>query len=313
MDKIFNYFNWFNVSSETLQTLEISKNDIYEMKDADDSLNEKVQKHLEHTPAIVDRRTVMLYEKKFRDKFTKIGNLNQKCPYCSQSYKSLHVGEKKCLNCKKTFLVQKRVQDMGTVAFTQEAKERFETQWKAVSGVKKFKLYLQKEYVYLQKQLEKQGKRNLKHNDIMHAVIDAYAKNSLSVGYYQLYASFMFYKAELLRSEQRFAEALNYYFYVHFLHSNGVDNEANFGVNTVINEELKARISELFDLGELQSKKIQELFNYALLSLNRFSKEVLRVSVHKSYSQLIKEFKDFDAAKEGYKPMRSFVLYTKAS
>ena len=313
MDKILNYFNWFNTSSETLQTLEISKNDIYEMKHADDSLNEKVQKHQEYTPAIIDRRMLMLCEKKFRDKFNKIGNLNQKCPYCAQNYKSLYLGEKKCLNCKKTFFVQKRVQDMGTVAFKEEDKTRFEIQWKSVSGAKKFKLYLQKEYAYIQKQLEKQGKRNLKVNDVMHAVIDAYAKNSLSVGHYQLYASFMFYKAELLRSEQRFAEALNYYFYVHFLHSNGVDNSANFSVNTLMNEVLKARISDLLNLGDLQSKKIQELFNYAVLSLSKFSPEVLSVSMHKSYSNLIKEFKDFDAAKEGYKPMRSFILYTKAS
>ena len=313
MDKIFNYFNWFSTDVQSEHSLEVTKNAIYDMKDADDSLSEKAQKDQNSSPAVVDRRTVMLYEKKFRDKFSKIGNLHQKCPYCSQGYKSLHVGEKKCLNCKKTFIVQKRVQDMGTVAFKQEDKTRFEVQWKAVSGSKKFKFYLQKEYAYIQKQLEKQGKRNLKQNDIMHAVIDAYAKNSISVGHYQLYASFMFYKAELLRSEQRFAEALNYYFYVHFLHSNGVDNQANFTPVTGMNEELKARISELLDLGDLQTKKIQELFNYALLSLNKFAPEALSVSMHKSYSLLIKEFKDFDAAKEGYKPMRSFVLYTKAS
>ena len=313
MDKILNYFNWFNTSQENEHTLEITKNNIYEMKDADDTLSEKVQKDQEYTPAIVDRRTVMLYEKKFRDKFSKIGNLHQKCPYCAQGYKSLHVGEKKCLNCKKTFLVQKRVQDMGTVAFKEEDKAKFEIQWKAVSGAKKFKLYLQKEYVYIQNQLEKQGKRNLKTNDIMHAVIDAYAKNSLCVGHYQLYASFMFYKAELLRSEQRFAEALNYYFYVHFLHCNGVDNKANFGIESSMNKELKACITELLDLGDLQAKKVQELFNYALLSLNKFAPEVLSVSMHKSYSLLIKEFKESDALKEGSKPMRSFVLYTKAS
>jgi len=312
METLFNYFSWFKATSQA-QSLEITKDAIYDMKEADETFSEKVQEDQQCTPSVVNRKIVMLYEKKFREKFVKLGNLNQKCPYCAQAYKSLHVGEKKCLNCEKTFVVQKRVQDLGTVAFKEEDKAKFETQWKSVSSAKKFKLYLKKEYDYIQKQLEKQGKRNLKANDIMHALIDAYAKNSINVGHYQLYANFLFYKAELLRSEQRFAEALNYYFYVHFLHNNGVSNEAKFSTVLDMNEELKERINELLDLGDLQVKKIQDLFNYAILSLNKFNTDALNISMHKSYSVLMKEFKDSDAAKEGSKPMRSFVLYTKAS
>jgi len=39
----------------------------------------------------------------------------------------------------------------------------------------------------------------------------------------------------------------------------------------------------------------------------------MSVNAHKSYSILMKEFKEEDAQKQEQKPMRSFVLYTKAS
>lgn len=312
MDNLFNYFSWFSSKPSGELRLDIVKNDVFEMKDASDKLSSKVELDLHHTPPVLDRNTVMVYEKQFRDKFKKLGNLNQKCPYCATEFKSKIIGTKKCMECKKEFSVQKRVQDMATVAFPMELQPLFEMQWKCTSSVKKFKDYLPSELSYIEKQLEKQGKRNLSQNDIMHALIDAYAKNSLSVGHYQLYAAFMFYKAELLRSEQRFAEALNYYFYVHFLHNNGVSNSAEFKVSISMNEELKAAIQNLLDLGDLQIRNLKPLFDYSILALNKFNTDRLSVNMQKSYSLLSKEFRMSDAQKEGLKPMRSFVLYKKA-
>jgi uncharacterized protein with PIN domain len=313
MESIFDYFYWLGSNSEAEKNIELSKHEIVLMKDADDVNSKKILQDQNYIPEVLDRKILMQFEKQFREKFKKIGNLNQKCPHCAQEYKSLHVGEKKCLNCKKSFVVQKRVQDMATVAFKVEEQVAFDLHWSVVSSAKKFKFYLKNEYDYVQKQLEKQGKRNLKHNDIMYALLDAYAKNALCVGHYALYAKFIFYKAELLRSEQRFAEALVHYFYIYFLHNNGVDNSANFSVNSGINEELKERIVELLNLGNLQVKKIQGLFNYAIGLLNKFNEEALEVSQYKSYSLLMKIFKELDAHKDTHKPMRSFVLYTKAS
>ncbi len=293
-------------------SLEISKNDIYDMKDAD-NIADKVQSDLQHTPGVVDRRVMMIHEKRFMERFKKLGNLNQKCPYCAQEYKSSHVGEKKCVACNQTFLVQKRVQDLGTVAYKTEQRAQFDAQWKATSNIKKFKHYLPHEYEYIKAQLQKQGKTHLHDSTVMHSVINAYAKNSVSAGHYQLYAAFMYYKAELMRSEQRFAEALEYYFYVYFLHNNGVDNAAKFKSNPIINPELRERIAELLELGDLQVKKLQDLFEYSIAHLNLFNPSKMSVSTHKSYSALMREFRDEDAAKVVQKPMRSFVLYTKAS
>ena len=202
---------------------------------------------------------------------------------------------------------------MGTVAFKMEEKARFDHQWKATSNIKKFKFYLPHEYEYIQKQLQKQGKKNLQDSVVMHSVINAYAKNSISVGHYRLYSALMFYKAELMRSEQRFAEALIYYFYVHFLHSNGVDNQAGFQTNTEINPELKEKILSLLDLGNLQMRNLKDLFDYAIAHLNLFDQMQMKTSAQKSFSMLMKEFRLEDIAKLEQKPMRSFVLYTKAS
>ena len=121
----------------------------------------------------------------------------------------------------------------------------------------------------------------------------------------------MFHKAELMRSEQRFAEALVYYFYVCFLHSNGVDNRAEFKESAEMNKELKERILELLDLGNLQMKMLKDLFDYSIMHLNRFDLTQMSVSRQKSYSILTKEFRAADEAKQEQKPMRSFVLYTK--
>ena len=293
-------------------SIDISKYDVNEMKDTED-ISEKVQTDLQNTPEVVDRRVVMMHEKKFIERFKKLGNLHQKCPYCAQEYKSSHVGEKKCTACKHTFLVQKRVQDMGTVAYKLEQKPLFDAQWKATSKIKKFKYYLPHEYEYIEKQLQKQGKKHLSNSLVMHSVINAYAKNSISAGHYQLYAALMFHKAELMRLEQRFAEALIYYFYVYFLHTNGVDNQAGFQGSPVINSELREKISELLDLGNFQVKKLKDLFDYSIAHLNVFNLAKMNVTMHKSYSTLMKEFRLEDEAKMESKPMRSFVLYTKAS
>lgn len=293
--------------------LDISKFDVNDMKDADQSHQEKIDCDLKNTSEVVDRRVVMQYEKRFMEKFKKIGNLNQKCPYCAHTYKSVRLGEKKCTECKKTFFVQKRVQDMGTVAFTAEKQVQFDLQWKAITKIKKFKFYLPHEYEYINKQLQKQGKKYLQISDVMHSLINAYAKNSLNSGYYELYAAFIFHKAELMRSEQRFAEALVYYFYVHFLQTNGVDNSADFKSSSKMNPELREKIADLLALGNIQVRKAQDIFNYSVTSLSVFNETNLPVNMHKSYSILMKEFKNEDASKEEQKPMRSFVLYTKAS
>lgn len=308
--KMFN--NLFGSKQVGGASVEISKYDIFDMKDAD-NISEKIQNTLQHTSEVVDRRVVMKYEKKFMERFIKLGNLNQKCPCCAQEYKSSNLGEKKCVSCKQTFLVQKRVQDMGTVAYRLEQKAQFDYQWKSISNIKKFKLYLPHEYEYIKTQLQKQGKKNIHDSLVMHSVVNAYAKNSISAGYYKLYAALMFHKAELMRSEQRFAEALMYYFYVHFLHTNGVDNRAGFKSGITINPELRERISELLALGDFQMKKIKDLFEYSVAYLNLFKTTQMSVSENKSYGLLVKEFRLEDEAKLEQKPMRSFVLYTKAS
>ena len=293
--------------------LEITKYDVNEMKDSDQKHQDKIDMDLNKTPEVVDRRVVMLYEKKFMEKFKKIGNLHQKCPYCKKDYKSLNLGEKKCTACDATFMVKKRVQDLGTVAFRMENKKQFDLQWKAVNRIKKFKFYLSHEYGYIEKELKKQGKMNLQTTDVMHSVINAYSKNSLNSGHYELYTAFIFHKAELMRSQQRFAEALMYYFYIHFLQTNGVDNEAGFSVKSTMNEELRERIVDLLNLGNIQIKRSKDLFDYAIKHLCVFSQGRMSVNAHKSYSLLMKEFKDEDMQKNEHKPMRSFVLYTKAS
>jgi len=306
------FYNLFGSKKRDDVSVDITKHDIYNMKDTD-NIAEKIQADLQQMPRTVERRVVMTHEKKFIDRFKKLGNLKQKCPYCTHEYKSSHLGEKKCTSCKQTFFVHKRVQDMGTVAYTAEQKSQFDSQWKAVSNVKKFKFYLPHEYEYIQKQLEKQGKKHLHATLILHSVINAYAKNSISAGHYQLYAAFIFHKAELMRSEQRFAEALIYYFYVYFLHANGVDNKAGFGKEFKVNSELREKISELLDLGDFQMKKLQELFEYAIDHLSVFNLRKMTLSSHRVFNMLAKEFKLEDEAKEDEKPMRSFVLYTKAS
>ncbi|MDF1881347.1 hypothetical protein JHD50_08545 [Sulfurimonas sp. MAG313] len=293
--------------------LNISKNAVMDMKDSTHTLQDKIESDLKKSPDIVDRRILMRYEKRFIDKFKKIGNLNQKCPYCSKAYQSLNLGEKKCGECKKTFFVQKRVQDMGTVAVMLEKKPQFDLQWKATSQIKKFKFFLPNEYSYIEKQLQGQGKKNLQSGDVMHSLLNAYAKNSLNAGHYELYMAFIFHKAELMRSQQRFAEALECYLYVYFLQSNLPDNEANFSQNLSINEELRQQIAQLLEFGNIQIKKLKDLFDYAIKHLNVFNESSLTISAHKSYSLLMKEFKEEDANKEEIKPMRSFVLYTKAS
>ncbi len=308
---IFN--SLFGSKTSDLLSVDITRNDVNNMKDSNGLEEKKLQQDLNQAPNVVDRRVMMNYEKKFMEKFKKLGNLNQKCPYCAKEYKALHVGEKKCTECKKTFIVQKRVQDMGTVAFRKELKEQFDLQWKVTSNIKKFKYYLPHEFDYIEKQLQKQGKKHLQHSEVMHAVLNAYAKNALAAGYYELYAALIFHKAELMRSEQRFAEALEYYCYVYFLHNNGVSNSAQFSSSTACNTQLREAISDLLDLSGLQVRKIKDLFDYAIEHLNRFNTDNLKVSAAKSYSNLMKEFKSEDAAKEGVKPMRSFVLYTKAS
>jgi len=308
--KVLGLFNWFETKQSEGTSLEIEKSDVSAMKNSDNTLEGKVQQDLHHSPDTVDRRVVMVYEKNFRDKFKKLGNLNQKCPYCAKEYRTLTLGEKKCIQCKHTFLVQKRVQDMGTVAFTMEQKERFDIQWKSVSDIKKFKYYLSSEFEYIHKQLQKQGKRNLKDTEIMQALLSAYAKNSLSAGYYRLYAEFLFHKAELMRSEQDFAEALTYYFYAHFLLTNGVNNKAEFETNLSLNTQVRQRIEDLLDLGDIQMRKAKDLYQYAILHHNKFNTKVLHVNLEKSYKLLVKEFKAKDESKEGIKPMRSFVLYT---
>jgi len=293
--------------------LEITKYVVNDMKDSDQKNQDKIDRDLQKVPEIVDRRVLMSYEKKFMHRFKKIGDLNQKCPYCAKNYKRLSLGEKKCLQCDKTFFVQKRVQDLATVTYRDENKKQFDAQWKAISKLKKFKFYLAREYEYLEQALKKEGKLNIQKVDVMHCVLDAYAKNALNSGYYELYTAFIFHKAELMRSEQRFAEALQYYFYVHFLQSNGVDNEANFILQTQMNPELRERLVDLLNLGKIQVKHSQELFEYAIKHLGAFSSARVSVNTHKSFSMLMKEFKEEDGAKDEHKPMRSFVLYTKAS
>lgn len=293
--------------------LEITKYDVNEMKDTDQKYQDKIDRDLKKRSKIVDRGIVMLYEKKFMEKFKKIGNLDQKCPYCAKSYKTLNLGEKKCIQCSKIFFVKKRVQDMGTVAFRSENTIQFDLQWKAVSKIKKFKFYLPHEYTYIQEQLQKQGKKNVQTNDVMHSVVSAYAKNSLNVGYYELYTAFIFHKAELMRLEQRFAEALVYYFYVHFLQNNGLSNEASFSLNTKMNDDLRQKIVALLSLGNIQVEKSKDIFDYAVKHLNAFNISRMPVNIDKSYSFLMKEFKIEDTQKQKQKPMRSFVLYTKAS
>lgn len=309
--KIFEYFTWFGSNEVDGVILAIEKSDVSSMKNADNTLEEKVQQDLlQHASDAVDRRIVMVYEKNFRNKFKKLGNLNQKCPYCAKEYRALNLGEKKCTQCKNTFLVLKRVQDMGTVAIKLEQKEQFEVQWKATSDIRRFKYYLSSEFEYIQKQLQKQGKRNLKESDIMQALLSAYAKNSISAGYYRLYAAFLFHKAELLRSEQDFAEALTLYFYIHFLVTNGVNDKAEFQINLQVNAQVKQRIEEMLDLGDIQMRKVKDLYTYAIHHHNRFNAKQLCVNLDKSYNLLVKEFKEKDEAKEGIKPMRSFVLYS---
>ncbi len=309
--KIFEYFTWFGSNEVEGVSLAIEKSDVSAMKNADNSLEAKVQQDLlQNSSDSADRRVVMVYEKNFRDRFKKLGNLNQKCPYCAKEYKTLNLGQKKCTQCNNTFLVQKRVQDMGTVAFKLEQKEQFEIQWKVTGDIKRFKYYLTSEFEYVQKQLQKQGKKNLKENDVMQALLSAYSKNALSAGHYRLYASFLFHKAELLRHEQDFAEALTLYFYIHFLVSNGVNDNAEFHTNLQMNTQVKQRIEEMLDLGDLQARKIKDLYSYAIHHHNRFNSKQLSISLDKSYNLLVKEFKEKDEAKEGLKPMRSFVLYT---
>lgn len=308
--KIFN--NLFGSKNFIGISLDISKYDVNEMKDTE-NISHKDHTDMKNSSISSDRRVVMMYEKKFMQKFKKLGNLNQKCPYCAQEYKSSHVGERKCISCKKTFLVQKRVQDMATAAYTFEQKSLFDYQWKVMSNIKRFKLYTAHEYEYITAQLQKEGKRDLHESLVMHSVLNAYAKNSISCGHYRLYAALMFHKAELMRSQQRFAEALVCYFYVHFLHTNGVDNKAGFQMNLEMNPELRERISELLGLSNLQMKNIKELYDYSIEQLNIFKMMQMNVSSHKSYNFLVKEFKDEDAEKTEEKPMRSFVLFTKAS
>ena len=309
--KLFNFLNWFNAQENEGVSLDIEKSDISKMKNSDNALEAKVQEDLKHKTETADRRVVMMYEKNFRDKFRKMGNLNQKCPYCAKEYKSLTLGEKKCIECKNTFLVQKRVQDMNTVAFKSEQKEEFETQWRALSNIKRFKHYLGSEFDYIKQHLEKQGKRNLKDNDIMQALLGAYAKNSLSAGHYRLYTAFLFHKAELMRSEQDFAEALTHYFYIHFLVSNGVTNTAEFKINLEMNAQIKESIQDLLDMGSFQMKKLRDLYTYAITHHNRFNEKSLAINIEKSYKILLKEFKDSDEKKEDIPAMRSFVLYSK--
>jgi hypothetical protein len=310
---MFECFSWFGQKTTEGISLEIEKRDVYAMKDAGEALHEQVHKDLQQKTSVVDRQIVMVYEKKLRGRFQKLGNLNQKCPYCGNEHRSLQMRETKCTQCKKIFLVQKRVQDLGTAAFMTEQKKQFDLQWKVLSDIKRFKLFLAHEYEYIQKKLLKEGKKNLQESEVMYALLGAYAKNSLSAGHYRLYSAFIFHQAELMRSEQRFAEALSCYFYVHFLHANGVDNSAAFQSNAQMNEELKMRISELLDLGDLQMKKMKGLYDYAILHLNRFDLKRLKSDLNQSYAILTKEFRLSDEEKEGIKPMRSFVLYTKAS
>lgn len=313
IEKIFGRFSWFSsVETEDI-SLNITKNDILDMKETDASINEKVHSDLKQNSDVIDRNVVMIYEKRFRDQYKKLGSLDHKCPYCSKEYKSLNLGEKSCMQCNKVFLVQKRVQDLGTVVFKREQKDQFNLQWKVISDVKKFQFYLPKELEYIHNQLIKLGKKNLNDNEIMQSLLSAYAKNSLSAGHYRLYAAFLYHKAELMRGEQRFAEAMTYYLYIHFLHANGITNSAEFGVNYVMNSELKTRIGELLDLGNFQMKKMKALYEYSILHLCIFDISHLSVNINKSYDLITNEFKDKDERKEGIKPMRSFMLYTKAS
>lgn len=305
--------NLFGSKTDNKLGVEIGKHDVIEMKDCENINEKKVHSDLQYTPEIAERKTLMIFEKTFMEKFKKIGNLNQKCPYCGHEFRSNHVGEKKCAECKKSFFVQKRVQDMGTAAFRVENKALFDLQWKVSSNTRKFMHYLPHEFDYIEKQLKKQGKKSVTKNEVMQSLLSAYAKNSLNAGYYRLYAAFMFHKAELMRAEQRFAEALEYYFYVYFLHVNGVSNDATFSSNSEINEELRERISELLAMGKLQVKKSRSLFEYAITHLNVFNPDNISLPANKVYTMLMREFKAEDAQKEEQKPMRSFVLYTKAS
>ena len=313
MENLINYLFGFSLNKDVDASLFILKEDICNMKDSDDSLSSRVQKDLQHTPDILDRHTLMKIQKKFSDRFIKLGSLSQKCPYCFSSFKSNALGEKECSECKEIFFVKKRVQDMNTVSLKKEEEKFFELQWKCAAEYKTFKDYLNKEYEYMNKKLIKQGKKNIKQNDIMYELLNAYAKNSVSVGHYKLYATFIFYKAELLRSEFRFAEALSHYLYVYFLQINAVTNTAEFSTSYIMNEELKENIKNLLDLGNLQMKDMKKMFDYSIKFLNIFSENSLEVSLNRSYLALVKEFKSIDALKRGIKPMKSFVLYHEAS
>ena len=95
MESLLDYFYWLGSNSNAEKSIELNKHEITLMKYADDTKSNKVAHDQNYIPEILDRKVLMTFEKQFREKFKKIGNLDQKCPHCAQGYKSLHVGEKK--------------------------------------------------------------------------------------------------------------------------------------------------------------------------------------------------------------------------
>ena len=156
------------------------------------------------------------------------------CPYCQSALKKIPGSKTKCPSCGKFMYVRTSSQNIRAVV-TEEEMDKIEEEWSIFNGT-------HGEYLY-NKKLEAKTKENLKQkfggkepseNDIKWSLLNKQTIETASKGDWGLYVNTRLEMGQICKREERWKQALTFFYEVCYLDLNGPNNTSGYSKDFAI-------------------------------------------------------------------------------
>lgn len=156
--------------------------------------------------------------------FTRIGNTDNKCPYCENTLTERPHRKKKCPHCKNDIYVCTRPIDKEKVLVTEEQFQEIERQWEIYHYEQSASPEEKQEFENTRRAFLEKSEREPSRNDIFWSMYNKKLLEYAQNGDWGLYRNTRHKMAELLSKEGKEAEALKTFCEIAYLDINGIVN-----------------------------------------------------------------------------------------
>lgn len=262
--------------------------------------------HINGAGRVVTIKDVQKYIDRFNKAWEPVGNLHSQCPYCGYKFETIPNSKRKCTVCKKTIYPRRIPQSKKRSILREEDLPVLKIQKDAITYSNTHISEKDEEYESAYNDLKKQFGSVPGKNDVFWRILNiVMVKTSLDKDF-GLFTAACTDVAQLLRSEKRFFQSLQYYLYICYLDINGATNGMGnsdmykYGYDqesfqkeySLVSDYIIERINKLRKLANLSLNELEEIYYYSLSKNYKFPYPIF--SNEESWKILKKAMKSFE-------------------